>query len=357
MQHSSSSPAPIIIGDAVADDFGENRVLIPPVSGALERPPSDQIWTLDGASMGTTWQVRLIAPAGAAQESYRTAIHEELDRVIALFSPWVEHSEITRFNTAPKGDIALSPDFYDLLSASLDLSDAVNGAVDPTLGALVDLWGFGPTGPSPSNAPIPSDGDIALAQKISGRDKLSLNHDHRTAHQIGGLRLDFSGIAKGHAVDRVSDRLKAMGATSHLVEIGGELKGVGVKPDGQPWWVEIEAVEGTNVPRTVAALFDLAVATSGDWRKSFTHDGIHYSHTIDGFSGRPVSNGVAQVTVFDALAMRADTLATAFTVLGPDAGLDMASAMGVAAHFILRTESGLSERYSPAYAAMMEDEA
>lgn len=357
MQHSSSSPAPILIGDAVADEFGENRVLIPPVGGALERPPSDQIWTLDGASMGTTWQVRFIAPSGSVQESFRAAIHEELDRVIALFSPWVEHSEISRFNTAPKGDIALSPDFYDLLSASLVLSDAFKGAVDPTLGALVDLWGFGPTGPRPSSAPIPSDADIALAQKVSGRDKLKLNHENRTAHQIGGLKLDFSGIAKGHAVDRVSDRLKMMGATSHLVEIGGELKGVGVKPDGQPWWVEIEAVEGANVPRTVAALFDLAVATSGDWRKSFVHDGTQYSHTIDGTTGYPVSNGVVQVTAFDPRAMRADTLATAFTVLGPDAGLEMATDMGVAAHYILRTESGLSERYSPAYAAMMEDEA
>ncbi|OYX16101.1 MAG: thiamine biosynthesis protein ApbE, partial [Brevundimonas diminuta] len=173
--------------------------------------------------------------------------------------------------------------------------------------------------------------------------------------QIGGMKLDFSGIAKGHAVDRVSDRLSALGATSHLVEIGGELKGRGVKPDAQPWWVEIEAVAGSPAPRTVAALVDLAMATSGDGRLAFTHEGRLYSHTLDGATGRPVDNGLAQVTVFDASAMRADALATALTVLGPIEGPEMAEALGLAAHFTERTPNGLIERMTPAFAAMLDD--
>lgn len=327
------------------------------MTGAPERPPSDLVWSLDGVTMGTTWSVRLVPPPGAAQETFQAAIDAELARLVAVFSPWEADSEISRFNAAPAGPFALSPDFWALLTASLDLADDVNGAVDPTLGALVDLWGFGPPGPRSPLLPLPSDAEVEAALAVSGWQRLRLDREAQAAIQIGGMTLDFSGIAKGHAVDRVSARLTALGATSHLVEIGGELLGRGVKPDAQPWWVEIEAVPGSPAPRTVAALFDLAVATSGDWRRAFVHHERLYPHTLDGTSGRPVDNGLAQVTVFDASAMRADALATALTVLGPFDGPEFAEAMGLAAHFVERTPRGLVERMSPAFAAMMDDEA
>jgi len=238
----------------------------------------------------------------------------------------------------------------------MTLGDETNGAVDPTLGALVDLWGFGPPGPRSALLPVPSEDEIAAAMAVSGWQKLRLNGDARAVMQMGGMRLDFSGIAKGHAVDRVSDRLMAMGATSHLIEIGGELKGRGVKPDAQPWWVEIERVEGSPAPHTVAALFDLAVATSGDYRRAFRHEGRLYPHTIDGSTGRPVSNNLSSVTVLHPSAMMADAYATALTVMGPFDGPDYAEAVGLMAHFVERTERGPVERMSPAFAALLDDD-
>lgn len=355
----SAAPPPLQIGAAVEGRQG-NRVLIPPSARAPERPPSDLIWSLAGESMGTTWSVRLVPPPGVSQDAFQAAIEAELARIVALFSPWTPDSEISRFNAAPAGTWELSPDFWALLNASLDLADDVNGAVDPTLGALVDLWGFGPPGPRDPLNPLPADDEIEAALAVSGWQKLRLNRDARAAVQVGGpnggMKLDFSGIAKGHAVDRVSARLSEMGATSHLVEIGGELLGRGVKPDAQPWWVEIETAPGSPAPRTVAALFDVAVATSGDWRRAFVHDERLYPHTIDGSTGRPVDNGLAQVTVFDASAMRADAWATALTVLGPFDGPEFAEAMKIAAHFVERTPRGLVERMSPAFAAMMDEE-
>lgn len=355
MKSSGSAPSPVIIGTP-ANDAREPRVLVPAVEGGPERPPSDLLWSLDGSSMGTTWQVRLVPPPGSNLQTFRDAIEAELDKVIDLFSPWKSDSEISRFNASPTGFVPLSDDFWALLSASLDIADDVNGAVDPTLGALVDLWGFGPPGPRSALLPVPPQNEIDAALSTSGWNRLRLNRQEQSAYQIGGMKLDFSGIAKGHAVDRVSDVLTSLGATSHLVEIGGELKGRGVKPDAQPWWVDIEAVEGSPLPRTVCALFDLSVATSGDWRRTFSHAGKAYSHTLDGSTGYPVDNGVAQVTVFDALAMRADAFATALTVLGPKDGLELASALGLAAHFLIRSDDGISEAYTPAYAAMMDDE-
>lgn len=354
MKRSAFAPSPILIGGP-DDSRRDDRVLIPPMTGAPERPPSDLIWSLSGETMGTTWSVRLVPPPGAAQGDFAAAVEEELARIVAVFSPWEVDSEICRFNAAPAGTWALSDDFWALLTQALDLADDVNGAVDPSLGALVDLWGFGPLGPRSVLLPLPCDEEIEAARAVSGWQKLRLHREAQAAIQIGGMKLDFSGIAKGHAVDRVSDRLSALGATSHLVEIGGELKGRGVKPDAQPWWVEIEAVAGSPAPRTVAALLDLAMATSGDGRRAFTHEGQLYSHTLDGATGRPVDNGLAQVTVFDASAMRADALATALTVLGPIEGPEMAEALGLAAHFTERRPDGLVERMTPAFAAMLDD--
>nr|WP_314437749.1 FAD:protein FMN transferase [uncultured Brevundimonas sp.] len=353
---SRAAPPVITIGDpAPLGDRADNRVLIPVMEGGPSRPPSDVIRTLDGTTMGTTWSARVIAPVGVDEAALRTAIEEELAAVVAVFSPWESDSEVSRFNAAPEGTWAVSDALWTVLNAAMDLGDETNGAVDPTLGALVDLWGFGPPGPRPALLPVPSDEEVEAARNVSGWRRLRMHRDAQAVVQIGGMKLDFSGIAKGHAVDRVSARLTAMGATSHLIEIGGELKGRGVKPDAQPWWVEIERIEASPAPRTIAALFDLAVATSGDYRRAFSHNGRLYPHTLDGSSGRPVDNGVASVTVLHASAMMADAYATALTVMGSVEGAEYAQAVGLAAHFVERTEAGLIERMTPAFAAMMDE--
>lgn len=335
-------------------------MLIPTHGRTPTRPPSTLIQDFAGESMGTTWAVRLVPPEGADRDIFQSAIEAELDRIITLFSHWDPRSELARFNAAPEGFWAVSEPFWLLLNEAMNIADDTDGAVDPTLGALVNLWGFGPTGPRPLNgfgdAPsLPFDEEIAEALKVSGWGRLRLNRDRRAVQQIGGLKLDLSGIAKGHAVDRVSDRLIELGATNHLVEIGGELRGRGVKPDMHPWWVELQQGPGAPGPRAVAALFDLAVATSGDWIRSFEAWGQTYSHTIDGRSGRPVNNGVASVTVLAETAMYADAMATALTVMGPADGPAFATAMKIAAAFVVRGEDGLTETVTPAFAAMMEE--
>ena len=150
--------------------------------------------------------------------------------------------------------------------------------------------------------------------------------------------------------------IKIVAQEDDVVEIGGELKGRGVKPDAQPWWVEIERVESSTAPRTVAALYDLAMATSGDYRRAFEHKGRLYPHTLDGATGRPVSNALASVTVLHASAMKADAYATALTVMGPFEGPEFAAAYGLAAHFVERTSRGPIERMTPLFAAMLVDD-
>ncbi|MDP3368429.1 MAG: FAD:protein FMN transferase [Brevundimonas sp.] len=338
----------------------DNRVLIPTHGRKPAPPPGKTIQDFAGEAMGTTWSVRLVPPPESDRAVFQSAIEDELARIISLFSHWDPRSELSRLNAAPPGFWAVSEPFWDLLTKAMDLADDTNGAVDPALGALVDLWGFGPPGPRPMNAfgtnpTVPFEDEIVAARARSGWGIVRFNREARAVQQLGGVKLDLSGIAKGHAVDRVSERLTTMGATHHLVEIGGELRGAGVKPDRMPWWVELQQSPGSPSPRTVAGLFDLAVATSGDWIRNFQADGRTWSHTIDGRTGRPVDNGVSSVTVLADTALYADAMATALTVMGPAEGPAYAEAMTIAAAFVVRTDTGLTEILTPAFVAMMSE--
>lgn len=324
-----------------------------PVAAGVEPPavpaPGWPLHRLAGTSMGTHWSVQAYAPPGVSAAQLHAATVRELDHAIALFSTWHAHSEVARCNAAPAGSWRFSPACWALLADSLAWAEASGGAVDPTLGALVDLWGFGPGGPRPARAPLPTQDEIGAALQASGWQRVRLDAAQHTLRKPAGLRLDFSGIAKGWAVDRVSARLAREGARAHLVEIGGELKARGLKPDLQPWWVALE-----GGPRSLLALVDMAVATSGDAHRHFAHGGRRYAHTIDGRTGWPVAHGTTAVTVLHADAVQADAQATALSVLPPADALAWAERQGLAALVTLRSDGGLQQRMSSAMAAMLE---
>jgi thiamine biosynthesis lipoprotein len=156
-----------------------------------------------------------------------------------------------------------------------------------------------------------------------------------SARQPGGARLDLSAIAKGYAVDSVAQRLASEGLVSYLVEIGGELRGRGVKPDGQPWWVSVEPPPGCPLQVT-SALSGWAIATSGDYRRFFEHGGRRYAHTLDPRTGRPLDDPPASVSVLHAECMAADAWSTALMVLGAGRGLALCEREGLSAVFLLR---------------------
>lgn len=329
------------------------HVLLPPTIEAAT-PSVGELIALQGATMGTGWSLRAVLPPGVSIPPVQSAVEAELDAVVRAMSNWESDSELSRYNRAAAGDwCVLSPAFFTVLRVALALAAETDGAYDPTAGALVDLWGFGPAGPI---AAPPEASAIAEARVRTGWQRLRLDPDARRALQPGGVALDLSSIAKGHAVDAVSSALGALGIEHHLVEIGGELRGSGLKPDGQPWWVQLEVPEapGLRLPDMVVALHGLAIATSGDYRQGFTHGSQRYSHTLDLRSGQPLQNDLAAVTVLHAEAMQADALATALMVLGLDEGLAFAERKGLAARFVQRTRSGLDQHLSPALRCMAD---
>lgn len=296
--------------------------------------------------MGTTWSVRYAGEAKPAR--LRPGIKAVLETVVSQMSGWLPSSNLCRFNTAIAGSRRRPPaEFAAVLACALEIAEASDGAFDPTMAPLVDLWGFGP---SPAPKPMPEAYDVAQAMARVGWRKLPFKQGDLL--QPGGMGLDFSGIAKGYAVDLVAEHLAALGLASFLVEIGGELRGEGIRPDGQPWWVDLEAVPGSDFAPVRIALHGLSVATSGDYRRAFTHHGRTYAHTLDPSTGRPLDNGVASVSVLHAEAMRADAWATALGVLGPQ-GMPLAEREGLAVHMVVRDGAGFCEFLSPAFSEML----
>lgn len=336
------------------------RVLLPHAISPGPPPATSDVRAYGGLSMGTSWSARVAQPAAPAGSPHppvdlQGGLQAQLDDVVAQMSHWEAGSDLGRFNRAPAGTWqVLPPAFFTVLAYALDVAHATDGALDPCAGALVNLWGFGPV--NRHDEPGFTAPTAARARATLPAARVRLDPVSRSALQPGGVQLDLSAVAKGYGVDRLARWLEGQGIMHYLVEVGGELRGAGVKPDGQPWWVALEGVDGapSGDDGIVAALHGLAVATSGDYRRFYLRDGQRHAHTIDPRSGMPVDNGVASVTVVDASCMACDAWSTALTVLGPQAGLALAERRGIAARFVVRTAGGLVEHMSSHMRAMLD---
>jgi thiamine biosynthesis lipoprotein len=335
------------------------RVLVPDDISPLPPAVNGRVHILSGITMGTMWQVSYVAPVAVATLLHH--IERTLQQVIDQMSTWQPDSALCRFNGAPAQSWhGLPEEFFRVLTFSQRVAADTGGALDVTAGALVDLWGFGPQRSFTASGFTPPDMDVIRdARECSGWQRLQLDTERRQVLQPGGLCLDLSAVAKGFAVDQISRQLHALGFPHHLVEIGGELRGAGMKADGTPWWVALELPgNDTRDERSandmVLALHELSVASSGDYRRVFFHDGRRYSHSIDPRTGRPIDNDVASVTVIARECMAADAMSTALMVMGVESGLAFATQHDIAALFVLREALGLEEHCTPAFARLLQ---
>ena len=305
---------------------------------------------LTGQAMGTTFNVVLVEPPETlATDMLESELIAELQIVDLLASTWRDDSELTAFNLDLSIDwIPVSKDFCALLESALEVSEATGGAFDLTIGPLVNLWGFGSEG---EILEAPSTADIAAAQHRVGFNLLETDCAERLVRKdIPDLYVDLSGWAKGYAVDQLAELLDARGIENYLVEIGGELRVKGQNRDGKKWAIGIEAPStSARVPQAILHVTDTSVATSGDYRNYFEHEGQRFSHTIDARTGHPVSHDLAAVTVVNASTAYADAMATALLVLGPDDGPELARELDIAGYFLVRSQTGIREITTPGF--------
>ncbi len=312
-----------------------------------ESPP--RVYQLGGQTMGTTWSVQANnLPQGLSQQQLHDRIEAILELINSQMSTYRDDADITRFNQAAPGEsFSLAEDFATVLSAALSLAAETDGAYDPTVGPLVNLWGFGPDGLR-DQAPDPA--EIEAARQRVGWQRVAFDANSRELTQTGGVYLDLSSIAKGHAVDRIAEWLEDAGVTGYLVDIGGDLRVHGVKPDGSAWRIAIERpVPGTREIYSVIEPQDLAVASSGNYRNFFIDQDQLFSHTIDPRSGYPVRGGIASITVLHRSTKQADALATALGVFSADEAFAFALERNLAVLFLVHSEGSLEERATPAF--------
>jgi thiamine biosynthesis lipoprotein len=308
--------------------------------------------TFSGKTMGTTYNVKFFAERSDEDpSSIAKLIEEELAAVNREMSTYQKDSEISYFNNLlPMGDwLSISEGFYLVLDHALAVASETQGLFDPTVGPLVNLWGFGPEG----ERKIPSKEDISRARGRVGYQKIEIDSvGRRIKKTIPGVYIDLSASAKGHGVDRVAKVLEREGVKSYMVEVGGEVKTKGQGPSGD-WRIAIDAPnfnEGGKPYQKILHVKDAAIATSGDYRNFFEEGGKRYSHTINTETGEPVASGFASVTVINPVScMEADSWATALTALGPIKAIELAEARGIAAYFIYREGERTIENSTTAF--------
>jgi thiamine biosynthesis lipoprotein len=314
----------------------------------------EPVLRLEGPTMGTRWHITL-HPTPTDAQNLQPAIESLLQTINQSMSTYIPDSEISRFNALPAGEsMQVSVEFAEVLDAALQIGTLSEGAYDVSVGPLVELWGFG-AGDSPLQAPAAEQID-ALRASV-GQQQLGWDRATSTLSKPVAMRLDFSSIAKGYAVDRLAALLDARGVRNYLVEIGGEIRVAGKSPRGDHWRVAVEQPRLDR--RDVAMGLSLsggAVATSGDYRNFLLLDGERYAHIIDPRTGRPVTHELVSVTVLHPQCMYADALATALTVLGREAALALAERESLPVYLISREGDELVRHASPAFAPYLDDE-
>jgi len=315
---------------------------------ACRRNASDapELVVFTGPTMGTQFTVKLvIVPSSMNLRALEEDIAKRLATIEGFMSTYREDSDISRLNRFQRDEwFPVSSQTAEVVDQAVQIGRLTGGAFDVTVGPVVDLWDFG-AGRDKEPA-VPDAAEIEQARQRVGYDRLQVQRSPPAVRKDRpDLHVDLSGIAKGYAVDQIAELLESRGVQNYLVEIGGELKGKGRNARGEPWQVAVESpVVGVRRIHRILPVEDVAVATSGDYRNFYVKDGVRYSHIIDPRSARPVSHALASVTVLDPSCTRADALATALMVLGPDAGYELALREGIEAIFIIHADDGFVER-------------
>lgn len=295
---------------------------------------------LNGETMGTRWSALFHKPAEFDVAPVAAAMAAAVNEVDRQMSTWKPDSDLMRLNAAPIGVWVECPEHLMIvLETAVSIGRASGGAFDISVGDAIAAWGFGPATADPVRI------QAALSEpRRPAHDILELDLSGRRARKSAPVTLDLSGIAKGYGVDRLTDVARRFQISDALLSIDGELRGIGLQPDGSPWSIAIEDPDySVRKPLAIVALQDAAVATSGDYRHWIDVGARRLSHTMDPRRGGPLARSPASVTVITETCMAADAWATVLMVKGSSEGVDLARKMRLDALFVERDGDGLRQ--------------
>lgn len=293
-------------------------------SNPVPSSSAGRVWVHQGEAQGTTYTVKYVSQDSVSQAAFEACL-EEVD---VEMNAWRPSSTLSQFNGSTEVGTAFSfadsaGVWEDVWRISEDIHRLSGGAFDVTVGPLMKLWGFRmerrdvvtPTMVDSVRQFAHFAGDVVrfVPKSRAGGAALSKS-DPRT-------ELDFNAVAQGYTVDAMAQVLLDRGVTNMMVELGGEVKCLGLNQHGQPWRIAIDRPqeEGRSL-QAVLPVADMSICTSGNYRKVSVVNGQRFSHTLDPRTGAPVTHGLLSATVLAPEAAYADAFATACMVLGPEAG-------------------------------------
>ncbi len=309
----------------------------------------------NGQTMGTYYDIQVVHAdfTDAQVEALRHKVHDYLIEVNRQMSTWISDSEISQFNAHETAvPFPVSPSFASVTRAALYWAEATEGAFDPTLDPLINLWGFGHQVRAMSEWPSQDEVDGALAQIGFQAVKVTDGPDGPQLEKLRPeIQLNLNAIAKGYAVDGVLALLEEAGAENIYVEIGGDVAALGQNLAGTPWRIGIEQPVPDALPgqflEGIVHITQGALAGSGEYRKYLQDDeGQSYSHIIDPRTGYPARHQLASVNVWAETCMVADAAATALIVMGEEAGAEwIETRPELEAIFFVQTPDGEIESF------------
>lgn len=265
-----------------------------------------------GRAQGTYYEITYY---DTKSRNFQTEIDSLLDAFNLSLSVYEPNSIISRINR-DELDVELDKWFITVFKEAYYVAEKTGGNFDFSVGPLVNAWGFGFTDRMKLDSLV-----VDSLKMLVGYRNFRIK-ENILLKDIPGSQIDFNAIAKGYAVDVVGKFLESKDVTNFLVDIGGEVLARGSKPGGQPWRVGIEKpaenAESARELKAVIRLENMAVATSGNYRRFYEEDGIRYSHTINPFTGYPVQHTLLSASVLADNCITSDAIATAFMVMGKD---------------------------------------
>ncbi|SFN58160.1 FAD:protein FMN transferase [Xenorhabdus japonica] len=311
---------------------------------------------LNGQTMGTYYSVKYVADSSApAPENLQKEIDRLLEEVNDQMSTYRPNSELSRFNQSSEVNkpFPVSAATAKVVKEAIRINKLTEGALDVTVGPLVNLWGFGPEG---RITKAPTDEELATRRAWTGINHLSVEGNN-LIKSIPELYVDLSSIAKGYGVDAVAEYLESQNIKNYMVDIGGEVRTLGNNGKGNPWRIAIEKPSDGGMAQSAQEIIEpgnMSVATSGDYRNYFEQNGVRYSHTINPKTSRPITHNLVSITVIAPTCMSADGFSTGLDVLGPEKGMEVAEKLNIPVFMIVKTKEGFEEHYSTAFKAYLQ---
>ena len=327
-------------------------------SATTPATPTTTATVLDGKTMGTFWRVSVIGVDEAKAQALRAKVQAQLDADDRLLSTWKNDSALMRFNHAATTEPwPVSEAMADIVTLSLRIGAKTHGAMDITVGPLVNLWGFGP-----DKQPVatPDAQAIAAAKARTGLQHLQvINQSGRQFLQkdIPDLFVDLSTVGEGYAADHLARLMEQEGISRYLVSVGGALVSRGMNGEGKPWRVAIQ--KPTDRENAVQAIVDInghGISTSGSYRNYYELDGKRISHVIDPQTGQPITHKLVSVTVIAPTALEADGWDTGLMVLGPEKAQQVVREEGLAVYMIVKEGEGFKTWMSPQFRTFLVGE-